>query len=115
MMSDKPRCAVLCWLQVTQRINPAADANAAIGLVERYQVLTEGQCFSVVTIYLPASIDDMMTPREKFPLIVWYSSSVASASAPPAQATKWAQTGHAVAVVELCGFGSTGPVPSGGG
>jgi hypothetical protein len=91
-------------------------SSSSIGLVESYQVKTEGQCFAVVTIYFPANITDMTTPRKRpMPLIVWYSAAVASASAPPAAASQWAATGHAFAMVELCGFGTTGPLPSSGG
>ena len=42
-----------------------------------------------------------------------YSAAVASASAPPVAATSatgWVASGHVVATVELCGFGTTGPV-----
>jgi hypothetical protein len=81
----------------------AAAPTGPIGLIERYQVMTEGQCFAIVTIYFPAKIDDMMTPREKMPLIVWYAATAASTTSPPAAATQWATTGHAFAVVELCG------------
>eukprot|EP01043_Picozoa_sp_COSAG02_P005719 COSAG02_NODE_157_length_32999_cov_31.863647_3_plen_265_part_00 len=78
-------------------------------------MLTEGQCFALVTIYFPAHVQDMTTPREKMPLVVWYSATVASASAPPDAANQLAGSGHAVALVELCGFGTTGPRPSSSG
>ena len=83
--------------------------DGPIGLVEQWQVLTEGQCFALVTIYFPASVQDMTAPRKKMPLVVWYSAAVASASAPPDAASQWASAGHAFAMVELCGFGTTGP------
>ena len=66
-------------------------------------------------MFFPAAVQDAMSPRGKMPLIVWYSAAVASASAPPAAATQWSASGHIVATVELCGFGTTGPRPSGGG
>ncbi len=66
-------------------------------------------------MFFPAAVQNMFSPRDKMPLVVWYSAAVASASAPPAAATKWSASGHIIATVELCGFGTTGPRPSGGG
>lgn len=94
---------------VTASESGQARVTGSIGLVEQYQVLTEGQCFALVTIYFPASVQDMTTPRKKMPIVVWYSAAVASASAPPDAAIQWTSSGHAFARVELCGFGTTGP------
>jgi hypothetical protein len=38
-----------CWLLVV--ILMLCQPTAAIGLVEQHQVMTEGQCFAVVTMY----------------------------------------------------------------
>jgi len=96
----------------TPQLQEHDSAASPVGLVERYQVLTEGKCFAIVTLYLPAAVTDMMSPRKKLPLVTWYSSAVAAAGAPPAAAEHFTASGHAFAAVELCGFGTTGPLPS---
>ena len=47
----------------------AALPTDSIGLVEAFFIPTEGQCFAVVTIFFPASVDDMMTSRK--PMYSW--------------------------------------------
>ena len=41
--------------------------------------------------------------------VVWYSKQTVSPSSPPAAASTFTASGHAVAMVELCGFGQSGP------
>lgn len=76
-----------CWSAPTLQICPQPCTTSAdggtIGLVERHQILTEGQCFALVTLYFPATVVDMMTPRKKMAAIVWYSQQIADAGSPP--------------------------------
>lgn len=98
------------------RAHNRSGDDGSIGLVEQHQILTEGQCFALVTLYFPATVVDMMTPRPKMAAIVWYSKQIAAPGSPPVAATQWAAQGYVFASVELCGFGNTGftdGVPSG--
>ena len=52
-------------------------STSSVGLVEQYMVPTEGACFAVVTLFFPAAVTDIMSPRPKMPLVAWYPSTAA--------------------------------------
>ena len=79
-----------------------------IGMVEQHMVHGEGECFALVTMYFPASVKDMMTPRAAMPAVVWYRSRTETPNSPTAAAFELAAKGYIVVFVELCGFGSVG-------
>ena len=47
-------------------------------------------------------------------MVSWYRAAVSDAANPPPAATAFTKQGYAVALVELCGFGTTGPRPDAG-
>lgn len=85
---------------------------SSIGLVERWLVWGEGACFATVTMYFPAEVTDMHSPRIPREAVLWYRSAAASASSPPLAAAAFTSAAdgtapRVVAVVGLCGFGET--------
>eukprot|EP00039_Didymoeca_costata_P002094 m.57479 g.57479 ORF g.57479 m.57479 type:complete len:914 (+) comp11111_c0_seq1:86-2827(+) len=86
---------------------PIDTEGSSVGLVEQWMVFGEGVCFSTVTLYFPASVSDMMTPRPAMKTVVMYTASAAQPSNPSVEVLQFVGNGYLVAVVELCGFGQT--------
>lgn len=87
----------------------AANATAASGLVERWMLFGEGSCFSVVTLFFPRPVMDMMTPRRPMPAVVLYRRARADLAAGiPDDVAAYNHAGYVAAAVDPCGLGEAG-------
>eukprot|EP00041_Stephanoeca_diplocostata_P034184 m.1149850 g.1149850 ORF g.1149850 m.1149850 type:complete len:945 (-) comp24476_c0_seq75:328-3162(-) len=96
------------WHPDNPPLEQDSTATTSIGLVERWMVHGEGSCFITVTLFFPATVSDLMTPRQPMDAVVWYQTATVSASAPPAAAVNLTAQGYIAVFAELCGFGESG-------
>lgn len=89
---------------------PLASEEERVGLVERWMVFGEGDCFTVLTVFLPFPIVDMMSPRpENLSAVVFFQRAAADLSGGvPQHAAAAVTAGYIAVIAEVCGFGESG-------